>query len=523
MIISADLYCGAGGASAGLRAACLRLGLDYQLTAINHWDVAIATHSANFPGQKHLCTDMEKVKAKEAVPDGYLDFLIAAPSCVHFSPARGGTPVDDQQRSGAWEVIHWCRDLNVRNVLVENVPAFQTWGPLRQKKCKLTGEPLFDKVTNKPLMEPDPARKGIYFRQWIRMLRDMDYRVEYRILNAAHFGDATTRRRLFIQARKGRPVTWPKPTHHAPKELHAFPKSLPWIPAREIIDWSLPSQSIYGRKKPLAKNTLKRIFAGLRKFCGRLFSEVVAGSEVDGFCHPFLVVFRNNCDAQSLNEPLPAICTSTGHFGIATPIITPYLAKFYGGHDAASLDDPLGAITANYEHYGLCQPFLVTPYGPQGAQGERSIDSPLPTILSDNHTGVCQPFLVRYNGGERSQSINNPLTTVDTSNRFGLCQPYIINYNGNGDAHDLDAPLDTITTRDRFALVSPELRGMIDDSQIVGYLDIHFRMLQPHELAAAHSFPTDYEFTGGREDRVKQVGNSWPCNLATALCEEILR
>ena len=517
MIKIADLYSGAGGASCGLRNACHHLGLHYQLTAINHWEVAIATHTANFPGHQHLCTDVEKVKAKEAIPSGRLDLLIAAPSCVHFSTARGGTPVDDQQRSGAWEVIHWCRDLDVQNVLVENVPAFATWGPLRQKKCKLTGELLFDKKTEAPLMEPDPAHKGLYFRQWLRMLRDMGYNVEYRILNAAHFGDATTRRRLFIQARKGRQVTWPKPTHHSPSERHAFPTSKSWVPARDIIDWSLPSQSIYNRKKPLAENTLKRIFAGLEKFGGLTTEGNMA------LCEPYLVVLRNNCDAQSLDTPVPTICTSTGHFGIATPflvtpygprgqqgertieeplatilgdnhtaLVQPYLTKFYGGHDSASLDEPLGAITANYEHYGL-----------------------------------CRPYLVRYNGGERSQSLDNPLTTIDTSNRFGLCEPYLVSYYGNGEAISIDAPLDTITTRDRFALISPQIyaeqKDSLKDGQVIGYLDIHFRMLQPHELAAAHSFPEDYQFTGGREERVKQVGNSWPVGMATALCEEIVR
>lgn len=53
-------------------------------------------------------------------------------------------------------------------------------------------------------------------------------------------------------------------------------------------------------------------------------------------------------------------------------------------------------------------------------------------------------------------------------------------------------------------------------------LDILFRMLQPHELAAAMGFAPDYVFVGSRENRVKQIGNAWPNGLAEALCLEIV-
>jgi DNA (cytosine-5)-methyltransferase 1 len=47
-------------------------------------------------------------------------------------------------------------------------------------------------------------------------------------------------------------------------------------------------------------------------------------------------------------------------------------------------------------------------------------------------------------------------------------------------------------------------------------------MLQPHELAAAMSFPKTYHFVGNREKVVKQIGNAVPVNLAKALCQTIL-
>lgn len=43
-------------------------------------------------------------------------------------------------------------------------------------------------------------------------------------------------------------------------------------------------------------------------------------------------------------------------------------------------------------------------------------------------------------------------------------------------------------------------------------------MLQPHELAAAMSFPPGYEFTGNKGETVKQIGNAVLVRTAQALC-----
>lgn len=48
-------------------------------------------------------------------------------------------------------------------------------------------------------------------------------------------------------------------------------------------------------------------------------------------------------------------------------------------------------------------------------------------------------------------------------------------------------------------------------------IDIRMRMLKPSELAAAHSFPSDYVLTGNRTQQVKQIGNSVPVRTAEAM------
>jgi hypothetical protein len=60
-------------------------------------------------------------------------------------------------------------------------------------------------------------------------------------------------------------------------------------------------------------------------------------------------------------------------------------------------------------------------------------------------------------------------------------------------AYSVDEPLDTVGTRGRLALVQPVVDGYV--------LDIHSRMLQAHDLAAAMSFPKTYVFPGTREER----------------------
>lgn len=137
IIHAADLFCGAGGTSTGLRMAAEALGLNLKLTAVNHWETAIETHAANHPWAEHLCTSLEGLKPSAAVPGGKLDLLVASPECTHHSIARGGRPRCDQSRASAWHVLHWCQELYIRNLLIENVPEFASWGPLSE-----SGKPI---------------------------------------------------------------------------------------------------------------------------------------------------------------------------------------------------------------------------------------------------------------------------------------------------------------------------------------------------------------------------------------------
>src|ERR1043166_8283603 len=112
-IEAADLFCGAGGTSTGLAHACQELGLGLKLLAINHWNIAVDTHSANHPEAEHLCTGLDSVDPRKVVPGGKLDLLVASPECTHHSNARGGKPINDQSRASAWLVFRWSERLNI--------------------------------------------------------------------------------------------------------------------------------------------------------------------------------------------------------------------------------------------------------------------------------------------------------------------------------------------------------------------------------------------------------------------------
>lgn len=523
-IIAADLFCGAGGTSQGLARACETMGRKPTLIAINHWDIAVETHAANHPWAEHLCAALDNIDPKKVVPKGRLNLLVASPECTHHSLARGGKPCSDQSRASAWMILKWLQELYVENVLIENVQEFTSWGPLGAD-----GRPM-------------KSRRGESFRAFIGALKALGYVVEWRVLCAADFGDATTRERLFIIARRGRrKITWPDETHtQAPKQSRMFGTRLPWRPAREIIDWNIPGQSIFTRKKPLAPATLERIAAGLRKFGGK-------------YAEPFLVILRNHQDGRSLDLPLPTMTTSGANFGLCEPfllgqqsgasarnvsqpvptiategaisLIEPFIVPFFGERNGQhprthSLDEPVPTITSHGAG-ALVQPFLVAAGGPQGkGRNPQSVEDPLSTVLTENHTALVEPFLLTVSHGDegpnsrdrRSHSLDKPLNTVTTIRQHALVEPLVVQYNGTADAHPVSEPLGTVTTRDRFGLA--EFDGC--------RFDIRFRMLHWRELSAAHSFPSDYKFAGNREQIVKQIGNSVPTEQAAALCRELV-
>jgi DNA (cytosine-5)-methyltransferase 1 len=100
------------------------MGLKMELVCVNHWGVAIETHKKNHPEARHYVQDISTVRPHLMVPEGYLDLLMASPTCTHHSVARGGKPTSDQQRSDPWHIITWLTELRVKRLIIENVWEF---------------------------------------------------------------------------------------------------------------------------------------------------------------------------------------------------------------------------------------------------------------------------------------------------------------------------------------------------------------------------------------------------------------
>lgn len=481
----ADLFCGAGGTSAGAVEAVAALGQQPEVTAVNHWPVAIATHTANHPGSRHLCTGVDSINPRELFGEGELDLLWASPECTHHSRARGGKPMHDQSRATAWCVVRWAEALRPPVILIENVPEFLEWGPLGSN-----GLPL-------------KSRKGETFQAWANALRSLGYKVDHRFLCAADYGDPTTRTRLFVQAVRGRrKIVWPDKTHSKDSDLFSIRR---WTPAREIIDWSLPAGSIFERKKPLSPKTLARIEAGLRKY--GLGDFVVAWDQQSA---------GPGGGLSSIDEPISTVVTKARH-GVARPFLVELRGSGKRDHTAKSIDDPCGTVTANGNHHGVVQPFLIkTANGQSGNDDSRvkSLDHPMPTVCGNRgDVALIEPYLLGQQTCSALRPVSDPAPTVSTAGAIALVEPFLVSFYGTGQAHDIDAPTPTVTCKDRFGLVRPVVE--IDGNRYL--LDIRFRMLQPHELALAQGFPKGYQFTGTKKDQVKQIGNAVPRRLARAL------
>ena len=322
-----DNFAGGGGASTGIELATGR-SVDI---AINHDPAAIAMHRANHPSSKHYCENVWDVDPVEACAGRPVGLAWFSPDCKHFSKAKGGKPVEKAIRGLAWVAIRWAKLVRPRVIILENVEEFTTWGPL---------------IGNRP----DPTRKGQTFRRFVHALKRYGYCVEWNELRACDYGAPTIRKRFFLIARcDGLPIVWPEPTHGDPSTLFVASGILhPWRTAAEIIDWTIPCPSIYDRKKPLCKNTMRRIARGLRKFVLEHPQPYI----VDDHIAPFLIQYHTEQSGkevrgQALDKPLMT-ADSSNRYGLVTAL----LIKYYGQGEGQSLREPLHTITTK-DRFGL--------------------------------------------------------------------------------------------------------------------------------------------------------------------------
>ncbi|HGW3965110.1 MULTISPECIES: DNA cytosine methyltransferase [Citrobacter] len=521
--IIVDNFAGGGGASTGIEMA---IGRSVDI-AINHDENAVAMHTTNHPDTLHYCESVYEVRPKVATAGRPVALAWFSPDCRHFSKAKGAKPVEKAIRGLAWVVLRWGLDVEPRVMKLENVEEFKTWGPL------LAGE-----------MRPDPARAGETFEAFIgmlttgipanhpalaecceflnisldsedaaRLVKGLGYVVEYRELRACDYGAPTIRKRFFmVMRRDGKPIVWPEPTHGDPKSPAVKAGRLvPWRTAAECIDWSIPAPSIFGRKKPLAENTLKRIARGIQRFViesaspfivkcnhtstktsydcfrGQALGEplqTITKTHGYALAVPHLTKFRTGATGQPVTEPVPTITAGTskrpggnGHaLGIVEAAIAPFVGRQFGASVGHRADEPSATITAG----GGGKSQLVTPTLIQMGYGERPgqeprvlrLDNPLGTVTAGgNKFATVSAFLAKHYGGNYSGpgiGLDEPVHSVTTVDHHAVVDAHLMVNNTGHPGGTLDNPAHTITTGNHHAAISShlvKLRGTCRDGQ----------------------------------------------------------
>ena len=474
--IIVDNFAGGGGASTGIE---LAIGRSVDI-AINHDPNAVAMHTTNHPDTLHYCESVYSVRPKVATAGRRVGLAWFSPDCRHFSKAKGAKPVEKAIRGLAWIVIRWALDVGPRVMMLENVEEFKTWGPL------LAAE-----------MRPDPERVGETFRAFVgmlttgipvnhpalaecceflelspdsdqakRLIAGLGYEVDYRELRACDYGAPTIRKRFFmVMRRDGQPIVWPAATHGDPKSPAVISGKLaPWRTAAECIDWSIPVPSIFGRKKPLAENTLRRIARGIQRF-------VIDSAE------PFIVKCNHTTTkgqydcfrGQSLAEPLQTI-TKTHGFAVAVP----HLTKFRTGATGQPVTEPVPTVTAgtsrrpggNGHALGVVEaaitPFLAGNGGSEYQAKPRPLDKPAHTILKESRACVVAPVIARQFGSSIGHRADDPCATITAGGggKSQLVSAFLAkHYGGNytGPGVGLDEPTHAVTTVDHHAVVAAHL------------------------------------------------------------------
>lgn len=417
--------------------------------AVNHDPDAILMHKTNHPKTLHLTEDIFKVDLKKYVHGQHVALMWASPDCTSHSKAKGGKPREKGLRILPWAVYKHAKAILPDVIIMENVEEIQQWGPLDKD-----GHPIKE-------------RRGEDYKKFITAMKSLGYAFDCRELVAADYGAPTTRKRWYaVFRRDGRDIVWPEQTH----SKGGANGLKPWEPIWKYLDLNDFGKSIFGRKKPLAENTMRRIARGLEKF-------------VFNSAEPFIVPIGYG----ERKGQLPRV---------------------------NSVNDPIGTIVASGNKHYLCTPVLIQYHSETTQNGVRGqqVTEPVQTIDTSNRYGLVMSYLTKFYKSGSGQSLYEPIHTITTSpGHFGIVSilavdwkelmkagadeetaqkctrvsQFIIEYYGTGTGQSLTDPLHTIVTKDKFALIT-----VLGNEYVI--LDIFLRMLNPEELKRGQGFPADY-------------------------------
>ena len=520
-----DNFAGGGGASTGME---LALGYPVDI-AVNHDADAIAMHKVNHPYTRHFQEDVFAIDPVQVTGGRAVGIAWFSPDCKHFSRAKGGKPVDKKIRGLSWVVLRWAMSsVAPRVIFMENVPEIKTWCPL----IEIDGQ-----------MRPDPAREGETFNGFVAMLTGgiekehpafseaceflkiepdsedgdrlaagLGYAVAWKELKACDYGAPTIRNRFYLIARRdGQPIVFPEPTHGKGRK--------PYRTAAECIDRSLPCPSIFGRKKELAENTLRRIARGLDKFVLRNAS-------------PYIMCNNTNNVPHGVNEPLPTQTTGNRNYLCAPSLIQYHSEQGKGEVRGQEVNKPIMTIDGS-PRYAMSACYLTKYFGGERQAGA-SLSEPAPTVTAIDHSALAAANLLHYYGGaDHASRVDSPLPTVTTLPRHYVVKTYLQKIDTAQDFGNWANVREILNKYAGYSIAADEILIMEIDGERYFISDIGMRMLKARELMLAQGFPPDYiidieSHIGKRYSEAKQIarmGNAVCPPVAEALvranCAEI--
>lgn len=169
-----DLFCGAGGLSYGFEQAGFQasLGVDFNAPALE-------TYQKNHQYSQILCGDLASDDVKQEIiriaKNQNIKGILGGPPCQGFSLKGKKLGLDDSRNYLFKEYLAIVKNINPDFIVMENVKALAT------------------------------TAGGYFLNEIITQLKQMDFFVNYQILNAKDYGVPQSRERVFIIATKDKP------------------------------------------------------------------------------------------------------------------------------------------------------------------------------------------------------------------------------------------------------------------------------------------------------------------------------
>lgn len=504
-----DQFCGAGGSSQGVRELSRSMGGGVEVKmALNHWKLAIETHSTNFPDTLHDCTDISACDPRRYPKT---NILITSPECTNHSLAKGRKrkqgndlfttidPAEERSRATMWDVPRFAEYHNYELIIVENVVDARYWIQWEAWLLAMRLQGYNHKCVyfNSMHAHPTPqSRDRMYVVFWQKGNKEPDLN-----LRPLGYCQHCQKQTETYQSWKKRDINWGKYrqqyVYRCPTCNHIVEPY--YYAAFNCIDWSIPGTRIGDRKKPLSENTLKRIQYGIEKYWNE--PQIITTRYTSGLNHRV---------RSAIDGYLPTQPGDQSH-GLLNPLIVNVLnsqnRKNLNNVVRGTLDKSLSTQTT-MPGLHLLSPFILnSEYNGQKTDKVRNgIDEHLYTQTTRATNGVVMPFIVENKGTSKSRDINSPLSCATSVNYHALLSSEAMRsfiaqyYGGSNVVSDIKEPVRTFSTKDRSALITPGEKPRLEDC--------YYRMLLPHEIKIGMAFDSDYVVLGNGKQQVKQLGNA---------------